>query len=82
MKYMISNYQDKPYINSLKSYLLRKTENKAQLLAALQDSNKKIGIVLQERLVNMPAQVVPPLFRIFDEELKATVSTHGRSVHS
>lgn len=66
--------QDKPYIKSLKEYLVRKVEAKSQLLAALQDPSKKIGIVLQERLVNMPAQVVTPLFRIFDDEMHATVS--------
>lgn len=66
--------QEKPYIQSLKDYILRKVEHKSQLSTALRNASNRIGIVLQERLVNMPPQVVTPLFRIFDEEMQATVS--------
>lgn len=72
--YAVCYHQEKPYIQSLKDYILRKTDGMPQLSAALRDTSKRIGIVLQERLVNMPPQVVTPLFRIFDEEMQATVS--------
>ena len=32
-------------------------------------SPKHVGLVLSERLVNMPAQVVPPMYRMLQEEL-------------
>lgn len=47
----------------------------SQLLAAAPDASTAakpahVGLVLSERLVNMPAQIVPPMYRMLDEELQ------------
>ena len=65
--------QDQPYIISLRKYLLGKTSSNVILNGFLRNPNNKIGIVLSERLVNMPVQIIPPLLRIFDEEMEAAV---------
>lgn len=82
----LSPEQDKAPINSLITYLLSKLSSKAtdfhaaltSLLstpaASPEDSTsaepKHVGLVLSERLVNMPPQVVPPMYRMLQEELE------------
>lgn len=70
--------QDKPHLASLRTYLLGKTASVPALQALLEEgsqgeSSTKVGVVFSERLVNMPVQVVPPLLRIFTEELDSLV---------
>ena len=60
-------------MKSLRSYLLGKTSSNSMMKDVLLDPNNKIGIIMLERLVNMPPHVVPPLLRILDEEMQAAV---------
>lgn len=61
-------------MKSLREYMVKKTSTSSpKLNAALQDSKNRIGVVFSERLVNMPVQVIPPLFRIFEGDLKTAV---------
>lgn len=76
--------QDDPAIAPLMSYLLNKsTPNSAlhTLLSTLFSNDSSptastsanpthVGLVLSERLVNMPVQVVVPMFRMLEEELE------------
>lgn len=78
-------HSDKPCISQLTKYLLTKIPTSSPLHSRLstllsnpakdpKDSTasnpKHVGLVLNERLVNMPVQVVPPMFRMLEEELQ------------
>ena len=58
----------------LRDYVLAKTKSSKAIHAVLEDSKNRIGVVFSERLVNMPRQVIPPLVRIFEGDLKTAVS--------
>lgn len=77
--------QDKPCISQLVKYLLSKIPSTSPLhsklstlvanpAASASDSTasnpRHVGLVLNERLVNMPVQVVPPMFKMLEEELQ------------
>ena len=82
-------HQDKPAISSLIKYLLSKLDSPAssafhaQLSALLQNpvgeeaeakkQQQHVGLVLSERMVNMPTQIVPPMYRMLQEELQWAV---------
>jgi protein BCP1 len=89
--------QDKPAISSLIKYLLSKLDSPpssafhAQLSALLQNpveeaaeaKKQHVGLVLSERMVNMPTQIVPPMYRMLQEELQwavEDVSVPGRKI--
>ncbi|GAA5923703.1 protein-transporting protein BCP1 [Sporobolomyces koalae] len=75
-------HQDKPCISQLTKYLASKSTPSSALhtqLSQLSGSSqatstaskpRHVGLVLNERLVNMPVQVVPPMFRMLEEELQ------------
>ncbi|GAA6054939.1 hypothetical protein JCM3770_004061 [Rhodotorula araucariae] len=74
-------HKDHPALSSLAAYLLGKLPTGspfhaelAALLARGPEGStaakpRHVGLVLSERLVNMPAQIVPPMYRMLDEEL-------------
>ncbi|GAA5936136.1 hypothetical protein JCM10213_004690 [Rhodosporidiobolus nylandii] len=74
-------HKTNPALASLISYLLSKlpsaspfhTELSSLLENAADASSpaepKHVGLVLSERLVNMPVQVVPPMYRMLEEEV-------------
>lgn len=69
---------------SLMAYILSKAAIDSALHALLSDlfvvpatagsstaaAPRHVGLVISERLVNMPAQVVPPMYRMLAEELQ------------
>jgi protein BCP1 len=64
--------QDKPVIKDLITYIQRKASKPG--FAPLQDllslpSPPAIGLVLTERLINIPAEVVPPMYTMLLEEI-------------
>lgn len=65
--------QDTPVIKDLTSYLHRKATTNPSLapLASLlaQSPPPPIGLVLTERLINMPSEVVPPMYTMLQEEI-------------
>ncbi|GAA5910537.1 protein-transporting protein BCP1 [Sporobolomyces salmoneus] len=78
-------HKDKPCISQLTNYLLSKIPSTSPFHSTLSkllsnpasspsDSTaskpQHIGLVLNERLVNMPVQVVPPMFKMLQEELQ------------
>lgn len=79
---LLEDGQDKPSIAALTSYLLDKVKSNAALHSALAEllavpitgssagSPKHVGLVLSERLVNMPAQIMPPAYNMLQEELQ------------
>ncbi|KAG8900347.1 hypothetical protein FRB99_006105 [Tulasnella sp. 403] len=74
----INIHKEHPSIQALVSYLLSKSASNPSAHAALQriigkealDSSNHVGLVLCERLVNMPIQVIPPMYRMLADEIK------------
>lgn len=74
--------QDKPCIAQLVKYLLSKVPSSTPFHSTLTtlianaasestpNDPRHVGLVLNERLVNMPVQVVPPMFKMLKEELE------------
>lgn len=70
--------KDHPSIKSLTGYFLSKANPNPALRAVLDDalassSNNHVGLILSERLVNMPVQIVPPMYRMLADEIKWAV---------
>ncbi|KAJ7288545.1 p21-C-terminal region-binding protein-domain-containing protein [Mycena rebaudengoi] len=67
-------HQEHPAIKALAAYFLEKTAVApafhAQLSALFSAPNTHVGLVLGERLVNMPVQTVPPMYRMLSDEIK------------
>lgn len=65
--------QDKPVIKDLISYLQKKASSNpslaplAQLLS--QTPVPPVGLILTERLINMPGEIVPPMYTMLLEEM-------------
>ncbi|KAJ7725973.1 p21-C-terminal region-binding protein-domain-containing protein [Mycena metata] len=68
-------HQAHPSIAALAAYFLEKTETAdppfhAALRALFARPDTHVGLVLCERLVNMPVQTVPPMYRMLSDEIK------------
>lgn len=65
--------QDKPVIQQLTSYLQRKASSNPSLasLATLlsRTPTPPVGLILTERLINMPSEVIPPMYTMLLEEI-------------
>ncbi|KAF7291724.1 N-acetyltransferase domain-containing protein [Mycena chlorophos] len=71
-------HQNHPSIAALAPYFLEKTAPDSAFSAQLRDlfagANTHVGLVLCERLVNMPVQTIPPMYRLMSEELKSALA--------
>ena len=56
-------------LKTLTDYLLSKTSADQGFHSALSSPNHRVGLVLSERLVNMPVQVMAPMYRMLSEEI-------------
>ncbi|CAK5284380.1 unnamed protein product [Mycena citricolor] len=67
-------HQTHPSIASLAEYFLEKTAADPAFQTTLRglfaNSQAQVGLVLCERLMNMPVQTVPPMYRMLSDELK------------
>lgn len=72
-------HKDHPSIKALASYLLAKSTSTPsahttlqQLIGteALSSSSQHVGIILGERFVNMPVEVIPPMYRMLADEVE------------
>ncbi|EEA28815.1 Mss4p nuclear export [Talaromyces marneffei ATCC 18224] len=70
----ISEHKDKQVIKDLTKYIAQKSTSNpslaplAQLLAD-PENPPSIGLILTERLINIPAEVVPPMYTMLQEEI-------------
>lgn len=73
----LATHAEKQYIQSLIQYLRTKANSNpglgklSELLA--QDPVPSIGLVLTERLINVPAETVPPMYTMLTEEIQWAV---------
>lgn len=64
-------HREKESIKQLAAYLASKSPELQPLLAA--DSKAQVGLVLSERFINMPHQIVPPLYTMLESELAEAI---------
>lgn len=66
-------------IKTLIAYILAKSSSNPQMHATLQSligptglaqNDNHVGFVFCERLINMPVQVIPPMYKMLTEEIK------------
>lgn len=65
----LNKHKEKPAMKTLMEYLISKTSKKPefnrklrQLLAS--SSKSKIGLVFSERMINMPVEIMPPMYKL------------------
>ena len=70
-------------MKNLIKYLLEKTSKDVRLNEKLSDlfnkevksksdidDSKNVGLILSERLINMPIEIIPPLYKMLQEEIE------------
>jgi protein BCP1 len=65
--------KDTPAIKALINYVLEKAASLSTLQSTLQrllSSPEHVGFIFSERLINMPVQLVPPMYRMLSDEIK------------
>ena len=70
-------WQDKPVIKDLTNYILHQAGIN-QMLSPLKEiintgTDNHVGLILTERLINIPSEVVPPMYRMLLEEISWAV---------
>lgn len=70
-----SVHRDKEPMNHVLKYLVEKAQTNSALAAIpeLINGGKHIGLVLSERLINMPSELAPPLYSMLIDEVEAAV---------
>ncbi|KAF2140961.1 uncharacterized protein K452DRAFT_272705 [Aplosporella prunicola CBS 121167] len=70
----LHEHREKQVIKDLTSYVLRKSATDASTaqLAQLLDpaSPAQVGLILTERFINMPSEIVPPMYNMLLEEMQ------------
>ncbi|ANB12633.1 Bcp1p [Sugiyamaella lignohabitans] len=74
----LNQHKDKPVIKALADYFIQKTANSAEFNRKLRQlfstsSTSSVGLIIQERLINMPTEVVPPMYKMLADELEEAV---------
>ncbi|KAI9796845.1 MAG: Mss4p nuclear export [Candelina submexicana] len=69
----LQEHRDKPVVKQLSNYLMQQC-TKSPALAQLSDllapsSESQVGLILTERLINIPPEVVPPMYNLLFEEI-------------
>lgn len=66
--------QEHPSIAALRSYLSSKCPALAGILSSSPNAERHTGWIFSERLINMPVEVVPPMYRMLAEEMQTRQS--------
>ncbi|EIW86231.1 hypothetical protein CONPUDRAFT_133729 [Coniophora puteana RWD-64-598 SS2] len=74
-------HQSHPSIKAIADYALSKTAAAdppfhAALKGLLAQSQNHVGLIVCERLINMPVQVIPPMYRMLIDELKTAIDAN------
>lgn len=81
---------DKPAVSGLVDYILKVTQPNAEFNMILhkllrpgkstKDQSKrfKVGLVISERMINMPVEVVPPMYKMLLEEMANAEDAHEK----
>lgn len=86
----ITEHADKPCVKTVVDYVLKKTKANVEfnmILSKLlkpakttKDLSKqlKVGLVMSERMINMPVEVVPPMYKMLLDEMEKADNAHER----
>jgi len=71
----MNEHKNKECIKQIKNYLIEKTKKNTnlneKLVELLKDASQfHIGLILSERLINMPVQIVPQMYKMLQEEIQ------------
>ncbi|KAK5998333.1 Protein BCP1 [Cladobotryum mycophilum] len=68
-------HREKEPMKDILKYLVEKSQTNPSLspVAEVINSGKHVGLVFSERLINMPAEIVPPLYTMLVEEVEDAV---------
>lgn len=69
-------HRDKPVIANLRQYLITKSQTNpalAGLAEVLSSENNQVGLILTERLINVPSEIAPPMYTMIIDEIEAAV---------
>lgn len=71
----LAEHADKKAVADLTQYLVEKAKTNESLapVAELLSSRKPVGLILAERLINMPAEIIPPMYSMLLDEIEAAV---------
>ncbi|KAF6828878.1 protein bcp1 [Colletotrichum musicola] len=71
----IPEHSQKPEMADLAKYIIQKAQTNDALapIPNLLDSGAQVGLVLGERLINMPSEIAPPMYRMLIDEIEAAV---------
>ena len=61
--------QSHPALRTLKEYLLSKISSNAAFHKIVSENIASVGLIIGERVYNMPPQIMPPLYKILHEEI-------------
>jgi protein BCP1 len=62
--------ESNPAMQQLRDYIFKQATENSDLHNLLSSDRNVIGLVLSSRLVNMPAQIVPPMLRMLEDEVQ------------
>lgn len=72
----LHEHKDKDVIKSLVTYLRvksRQNEALASLAQILESPSNQVGLVLTDRLINIPSEIAPPMYTMLQDEIEAAV---------
>lgn len=72
---LLTLFKDNPAVHELRSYLAGRAAKSTDpsLTDVLKSDAAKIGLILTERLINIPSEVVPPMYKMLLEEVQWAV---------
>ncbi|KAI7164028.1 hypothetical protein KC324_g12845 [Hortaea werneckii] len=73
------HHRDKPVMKQLTDYLISKASTQPTTQQQLRDllsptSQAQVGLILTERFINMPSEIVPPMYNMIRSEIAAAVA--------
>lgn len=79
----INNNATTPAVKKIVQYVLQKTSKQREFNIILRkllspDSKLKVGLIISERMINMPVEVVPPMYKMLLEEMDHAEDSHER----
>ena len=72
----LHEHREKKVIKDLTAYLIEKSKSSptlAPLSSLLSSYSAQVGLVLAERLINVPAEIAPPMYSMLIDEIEAAV---------
>ncbi|KAH8678815.1 p21-C-terminal region-binding protein-domain-containing protein [Tricladium varicosporioides] len=72
----LREHQEKKIVKDIAEYLLEKSRSNpalSTLTSILTSPTSQVGLVLAERLINVPAEIAPPMYSMLIDEIEAAV---------